>query len=124
MKEEMIKAYKSLEARKGSMIADKNTNISAGVLSVNSDSFKPFDKVGYLADPKKSKTQREWANGLQDGDGFVTVSITDSKKSTPVSMLLSTLKGVEGLQIDEVNQSIVPEPDTQHEMIKGVLLVA
>ena len=123
MKEEMIKAYKTLEARKGSMIADKNTNIDAGILSVNGDSFKPFDKKTYLDDPKKSKNQIAWAKELQDGDGFVTVSITDSKKSTPVSMLLSVLKGVEGLQVNEADNSIVPMPETLHKMKKGVLLI-
>ena len=120
----VVKAFNKIEARKSAMIADKNTNIEASVLSVISESFKVFDKERYLKNAKK-QTQKDWCNSLQDGDGFINVNFNGTDgKVTPISVLLSTLKGVDGLIISDDNQSIIPADETLHKCVKGVILMA
>ena len=118
---EFVKTFKKLTAKKAVLIADKNTNTNNCILSVLGDTFKVFDKAKYLETPKR-QTQKDWVNGLEEGDGFVTIKLSESKdKSDCFSVLMSVLKGTDGVQVSDDGKNITPQPEVMHKMEKGVL---
>ena len=118
---EFIKAFKKLTPKNSVMIADKNTNTNNCVLSVLGDTFKVFDKAKYLETPKR-QSQKDWVNGLEDGDGFVTIKLSEStNKADCFSVLMSVLKGTDGVQVSDDGKNITPQPEVMHKMEKGVL---
>ena len=118
---DFVKAFKKLTPKKSVMIADKNTNTTNCVLSVLGDTFKVFDKVKYL-ETQKTQSQKDWVNGLEEGDGFITIRLSEStNKADCFSILLSILKGTDGVQVSDDGKSITPQPETMHKMTRGVL---
>ena len=118
---EFVKTFKKLTAKKSVLIADRNTNTNNCILSVLGDTFKVFDKAKYLETPK-TQSQKDWVNGLEEGDGFITVKLSEStNKSDCFSILLSVLKGTDGIQVSEDGKTIMPQPEIMHKMTRGVL---